>query len=504
MLVKEIFNIYKTQFQGKFEVKVNISLTLMGRSTGKDIRTVYAPVSPGNPWVPHMFTSLPWTALLSICSVVFLAAVSVVVLKCSNNLPTDSWVLKGISIRPTVVLAVISVVSNALLRYALSEGWRIIWWRRALKGGTVGDLHRNWAHGDSVIISLMSGRHFNLISLAKLVTTLAVIQGPLLQRASWTTIESGKRTIDITTSLAPRFLSPGFTGIKTAQDMGISLLSAQFVPTIREFSRRSPISLKSTCKGECSTQLIAAGFDIYCNDIKQPYNLTHLDISLLVFDTKVGYGGEGDSHLITVDTLHKPDSGCMGNFIIRNCTLREGLVNYNVSLSDGTVSLLPITINKNNTIKLQYEGKDTRPTDQEAYRSSTIGGIALVAEDRYVSTAWSNNTTGNTKGTIKGITVATKGALSREHINTSSNTFENCTAIWSDPTLDILEGIREMMFRAAIADSSSITQTSKAVEEFRYTGNTYRSFIFFCLNLPKYFGHDSGVTDILAWLMTLE
>jgi hypothetical protein len=447
----------------------------------------------GNKWAPDIVKSLPWSAVLSVIGVVLLTFASAAVLKLSDGQPTADWPSVAVLMQPTVILAIISVLSNILLRYAMSEGWRITWWRKSLKEGTIADLHRNWAYGNSNLDSIKSGRHFNRISLAKLVTTLAVIQGPLLQRSSSSVLHRSSQAIEISASLSPSFLPFGFTGLSTSRAPVISLLTPQFLSAIQEFNRRSAIPLISSCTGVCTTQLKAAGFDTNCSESRQPYDFTWDAFmpgdSVPVFYANVTYNGLQNSHLITVATLYKPQSDCKSNFTVRVCQLREGVINYPVSISNGTVSLLPASTSQNYTVELQYDGRDTYGG---GVFPSTIGGLALAAQGRYESSA-----SLYMAGTVITVLTSSGPTLAQEYANMSSDAAGTCALAWDDPTPDILDGIRAMMFRAAItASNSTTTQIAQASEEIIQTGKYSSPFIVYkVLNFSFVFlSHSSRFT----------
>jgi hypothetical protein len=62
---------------------------------------------------------------------------SVAVLAASNGAPIDEWSILNSTFQPQVWVAVMSVVSNALLGYAFVEGVAIQFWRQACNGTTV-------------------------------------------------------------------------------------------------------------------------------------------------------------------------------------------------------------------------------------------------------------------------------------------------------------------------------------------------------------------------------
>ena len=108
-------------------------------------------------------------------------------------------------------LALLTTVTNMLLRYAFKEGVVIAWWNKALRGGTVKDVHKQWSSGDGFWSAPGAGRHFNLISLASIAVTLVFVDQPLIQRAS--TVISVPRTYltNVTATIAPE-IPPGYTG----------------------------------------------------------------------------------------------------------------------------------------------------------------------------------------------------------------------------------------------------------------------------------------------------
>lgn len=76
----------------------------------------------------------------------------------------------------------------------------------------IAGLHENWAQYHSLFNALGSGRRLNIIALGKILVTLAVIQGPLLQRTSRTVGVMKIRPTTVKLGVQNRFLSLGFTG----------------------------------------------------------------------------------------------------------------------------------------------------------------------------------------------------------------------------------------------------------------------------------------------------
>lgn len=108
-------------------------------------------VAHGARWRPGFWAQFPILGVLSLIGV--LASIStprilrpstsdkstgtiagMVILFRSHESPLNDW---GYGIAPSVYLAMVSVISNALTAYALVKGLEITFWRNALRGRTV-------------------------------------------------------------------------------------------------------------------------------------------------------------------------------------------------------------------------------------------------------------------------------------------------------------------------------------------------------------------------------
>ncbi|KAF1934430.1 uncharacterized protein M421DRAFT_551 [Didymella exigua CBS 183.55] len=52
----------------------------------------------------------------------------------------------------------------------ISQGLAIAWWRKVMQGSSLSTLHRNHAYSYSFYSTVTSGKHFNIVALAALVT----------------------------------------------------------------------------------------------------------------------------------------------------------------------------------------------------------------------------------------------------------------------------------------------------------------------------------------------
>lgn len=98
------------------------------------------------PWLPCVLKHVPWLGLFALAISASCMVASTAVLVMSNGRPVTTW-----WIQPTVFLAAASATANITLKFALAQGVTISWWYKALRGGTLGDLHRYWSFGKMTV-----------------------------------------------------------------------------------------------------------------------------------------------------------------------------------------------------------------------------------------------------------------------------------------------------------------------------------------------------------------
>lgn len=307
----------------------------------------------GDPWVPGVLKRLPLGGLLALLGVAICSIGPVAILKFSDGQPTATWPDQKYPVQPAVLLSICAAIGNTLLRYALFQGWSIAWWLDALRGSTVGDLHRHWEYGTSFLAAITSARHFNRIALGTLIVSIVVIDGPILQKATSSTTRPVISLANITAHISPNQLPLGYTATLTGHS-GTIFPNFDFVQKVMQgFNNRAAIQIGYTgCNGICNTTLQAAGFDVQCSHSTEPYNinLESAGTSYAMGSTNITFGGY--SGLFSVQTSFKSTPGCVGNLAIADCTYNIAQVHYPVQLSNGTVELLPRPADANDTIKI--------------------------------------------------------------------------------------------------------------------------------------------------------
>ena len=164
-----------------------------------------------NPWWPSVYRIRPLSGIAALLISLICVVASLGILLGSRGKPVSSWYFK-----PTVLLAIATAVSNTALNCALAQAAPISFWYKAYKGSTIRDLELEWEAGTmfprAIMRGFRQGRHFNLLTLSSLVIALVVIDGPLLQRASF--VHSAQVTKPIVQNMSVvTELPDGFSGV---------------------------------------------------------------------------------------------------------------------------------------------------------------------------------------------------------------------------------------------------------------------------------------------------
>lgn len=367
---------------------------------------MFYPVKPTErPWRPGMLRQLPWTGLLALLLGFGCGVAALTIALISNGKPLDHWDVQNHSVQPTVLLAVLVTIANALLGYAYASGLAVFWWSSALAGSTLRKLHASQSRGDSLMAMLTLRPVFNAVTFASIFTILLLMDQPLFQRgirvAPQIFEESRNMRIPITSSP----LQLGATGvIPSDAQSGYAndepqLLHPLYAQVLQQYQNRDPIRLAlPQCKGRCEFDVISTGWDIDCVERETPYRLMgYWDYQLFLdyimsanssesefegpprrqpaFSVNITYhpGYEEGTlfydqiHNFHIDTsvMYKATPGANGTMRWRNCTLTEALIRYPVEVSNDTLRLKPMPPGTNRTIHKILRGQE--------YGSDTYG-----------------------------------------------------------------------------------------------------------------------------------
>ncbi|KAL2827133.1 hypothetical protein BDW59DRAFT_160420 [Aspergillus cavernicola] len=408
------------------------------------------------PWRPGVFRNAPWLGLIALAMAIACAVATVVVLLSANGQVTSTWPSEKHPLQLAVVLAILIALGNAALRLAFQEGVTNSWWVKMLKGGNLGDSHRYWSHGASAWESATDLRYFSKVSFTSLAMLLLIVDGPLLQRAASSTTETITTNTTLQVALSTQALNQS-TGYYMTRAPSVSTLSPAFSKVVEDFTNHGSISLNLTgCSGTCTGTVVAAGFDINCTTSTEAYSLD-IDAGDTVMVGGINVTSDGVQYpgIMTVSTLYKPDAAQNGNLIKTQCTLHVAQVKYPIRVSDGIVTLQAIDLSTNSTVALQYPpieaaGLGTLP--------SQLGGISYAIQSIYGSEVEIYNT-----GILA---LQGTGPMQFTYMTSDEDALGTVGVTWSDPTQFILDAVRELTFRAAIAFSTdSDSQTVQGTEQ---------------------------------------
>lgn len=212
-------------------------------------------------WETGVIRRLPWMALAALTATLCFGAAAAVVLWLSDGQNTQSWFY----VSPSVLLAICTMLANACLGFALSEGFVIAWWTQAMQTGPVRRLHDNWSYGTSFFGALEGIFKGSLISLATIAASVVIVDGPLLQRASTTSITQRSSISPAVNITIATHLPFGYTGMDFAGDVGAQaqrpVLTPWSLPVILAYNQGDAItaSTASGCAGVCKGIVEGAG-----------------------------------------------------------------------------------------------------------------------------------------------------------------------------------------------------------------------------------------------------
>ncbi|OAP57429.1 hypothetical protein AYL99_08167 [Fonsecaea erecta] len=223
-------------------------------------------LTPAEQWQPGFRKRFPWVGFGCLVMVVVFSIVAIVVLKESNDRPVSSWPQK---MAPNVVLSVCNSGASVCIAIAVAQGIAVSWWRRALKGATIADLHNTWAFGSSIASVVLNVKYFNIAALAAIVTKLTIIDGILFQRSTSTYLKLGpEHPVNITTFPTPQL---PVTAMLNAAANDTRILNYAFTGDIISWANSAyaqPYQPNgfTECDGICNLTVLAPGYIATCLD----------------------------------------------------------------------------------------------------------------------------------------------------------------------------------------------------------------------------------------------
>lgn len=451
--------------------------------------------NPSN-WRPGYFARFPWFGAAGLFGVLICAIIVVAVLVCSDGVSSTVWRLQ-----PSTIINGLSGFSNLCLALAIAEGVAIAWWRKALKGATVAELHHSWAFSMSFRSIIQHFWRLDVIALAAVAAKLAILDGILFQRASttYTTQDPARNISTLLGAAAKTFPQTGYVvaeGFGAQTDCNCFMIGDTYTPTVDTWETsngffRNFDELFPTCDGICYSYVDAIGFEIDCQK-----SSNHTNYATGAIDAYQRTGGKGDPSQWTdlpifnssfgmrypsasqafpslafdllyfdSDNPYDPNSdSCPGTITNVQCTLRPALIRYPLTIVNYTnahitngVSIGGRPHDDSNTASppipsYSYPTKQASgftvlsylsPTDHNTINSTTqLGGIAN-ALSQFLSSSASITYTG---GSLWSLTQ--KGILSQSMMYGPPN-MGSCDCSFRDALSTIVSSINQLTFLTA-------------------------------------------------------
>ncbi|PQE28098.1 hypothetical protein CJF32_00005849 [Rutstroemia sp. NJR-2017a WRK4] len=427
------------------------------------------PPYDGDVWEPG-WKQFPFTGVLALVGSFFFMVASIVILVVSAGQSPSDWMVS-----PTVYVAAFTTLSNLLAQYSFKQGAKIAWWYKALRGGTIGDLHHHWSHADGFFSALFAGMRLSWVTMASIAVTVMVVDQPLMQRASTIFSVEKVEQVNITAHVAPE-VPWGFTGLQVGRAETDLLMTQPMLEAFNDFNSRSPITTGfSGCNDTCVGYIDAGGVSAMCNTTSRPIDYRVLEDSAysVLSPFSVSWGLEGvagndpSNFTTTFITMQvtwttnssNNDSDWTGVLNRRSCFLTPATLQYPVKISDNTLTLLDVLAGGKVKSYQPVCGLDLCTDGGGSPSYWTIGGIYLAALNLF-----SSNATYTFSGGI-GTYSTFPDILSNQFLDVQKvplSSLSNFTEIyapksfnqnWTDPTSYILNSLNNIAFRLSLAAS---------------------------------------------------
>lgn len=438
------------------------------------------------PWRPGVWALFPHRAFWSVVGCISAIAASTAVLVVSDGQPTENWTFS-----PTVYIAIFTTALNLLAKLAFRDGLKTTWWRKALHGATIGDLHTLWSHGDGFWPALLAGKDFNLVTLASLAATCIVIDQPLIQRASRVIAVQQTSPVTVRANIAPE-IPWGFTSFEYTG--GFPAMTSPMIAAYNAYADQGPIVTDFTgCEGTCSGFIDAGGLAAQCNSTTGPIRYLSvvnslmmggmIDSPFLVSFGLVGDTGPGppqipmkiafsqnandwDPSKIDDPALAPKHTECFAVRTERLCSLVSATVRYPVTLTNYTITLGNVgTAGSVQALQAPNPAFDSG----DIHSRWTLGGIYLAAEMMFAANATYSNVG------KRGMKMFVPDTLSSQFLDVpASQNFTGygiddripgpsaCASTWKDPTSHILSELNTLAFLVSLQASTYVYRNTSS------------------------------------------
>ncbi|KAF2454217.1 hypothetical protein BDY21DRAFT_107255 [Lineolata rhizophorae] len=415
----------------------------------------------------------PWQGISSLVAVIILTGGAAAVLAASNESALSKWEVGKLPVQPQVWVSLLSTIMDALLVFALAEGVSCSFWRKAETGVTLFELYEYFESSAVIgaIARLFRGR-LNIVAISCLLAALSALRGPLLQRASFvdehaTFPTKGELEIRMAQVLPLPYYYPSGPAVTYGR---------HFEGVLKDFLQQDPTPLTyGECGDECDTRVKGFGFKVQdCRNASFPFDLSigggeaenAENITSLTF--AIGSNAWSDSQnqfdlnanslawrdRFDVTTVFKDTTDCRGDVKVNICTLRQGLVEYDVHLANGRASLVNPHHQNDTFISETIPFSEADAFDTMTWWAEAFNRLFSM-QANITWRAPTDDPSSSDQRDDKGSWVVESEMAGSASMLFSSNSGSydsgNCSISWTNPMQDILDSMRELAFRCSIS-----------------------------------------------------
>ncbi|CCC14450.1 unnamed protein product [Sordaria macrospora k-hell] len=445
-------------------------------------------VKPSPPsWKPGALRQFP---IYGILPLLLSTGIAILIVRLTHHKDIEQWSGRK---APQVLLSYTTTVANSLMGVAFAEAAVITFWRGAVSGMPVSNLHYVWSSSSSVVGALNSlwrrrAVGVSLVSILVAISTL--LRGPLMQRSTYVELVD-LEILDTIKVPVMADMGNDWGGMMTGQSLMDLRFAPGFADTVANYQSQSPMSLLGANCTNCDLNVVAFGFQVNCTATKIPYNLTgsfeaimNQTFKATVFDSRIGIVEESArGSLINISVVRKVDVGYEGNLEHKVCLLAPSLLNYSMNLDGNILSFKSEdwydVSAVEDPLNLPPVDSFVKPINMTlAYRSglgSTIPALQSIGSLLFDSSSKVSH------GGAVGWTTSNSGLLSNLFYTAETPALRRSSDpkdySFEDPMQDIINAYRDIAFRmslqAATEENEGLTdQNVKVFQEVGYTSHT--------------------------------
>ncbi|KAF2451759.1 hypothetical protein P171DRAFT_478783 [Karstenula rhodostoma CBS 690.94] len=391
----------------------------------------------GIDWNPGWRNQWPWVGFAGFMTLVVATAMAIAILGVSNHKRVKDWPFERYPIQPNVLLNIANQVQNLGLITMIGQGLAIAWWRKALRGSSLETLHKNHAYSYSFYAIITSGRKFNIVALAALMTKFAVVDSTLFQKATKTVItqQTAYMNSSVTAWIATEWpqnsggipsRNDSVNPIKTVDAAWASVIDAYTGKVangkIHDLLNANASFFDCPYRQECSGHVKGVGLAFDCNTTTEDidYGLQQLsqqggvessyplwDVSFnTTWATPEKPYASVQLNMLYADTHHGEQPGsCPGFVTRRSCEIRPAVVEYPLTvmtpseeeLAGGNIVTHIKFFNQTGSADFgasldgeqidQLKVLEYRDLNEQLGQVSTVGALTYVFNNLYGSSA---------------------------------------------------------------------------------------------------------------------